>query len=350
MATDSIFLPDAPAIAGLSFRHIRGAQDAEAVYAIHMGRKECDQIDPLSTVESLPSRDQILTTLSQVAQENHQDRTLIAEVNERVVGYGRITSWREGDGTWVYLTLGWVLPEWRGQGIGTAMLHWLEARIRQLAAADGACASPSEKCEFAANASSTEKEATALLLHEGYRAGYTVLELGLDTSVPVPAHPLPPGIEVRPVWPDHYALIAASVREAYQDEYEGGRFNEEYEFDIPAYVAQLSEPKHDPTLWQVAWDGDEIAGQVLSVVENGRAAVFEVSVRPAWRRRGLARGLLSRALHTLRERGTEVIRLHTVAEFRTRARDLYGSLGFRVLIEFPRYRKPFALDNGSKIA
>jgi hypothetical protein len=24
--------------------------------------------------------------------------------------------------------------------------------------------------------------------------------------------------------------------------------NEEYEFDIPAYVAQLSEPKHDPAL------------------------------------------------------------------------------------------------------
>ena len=273
-----------------------------------------------------------------MAQENHQDRSLIAQVNERVVGYSRILSWREGDGTWVYLTLGWVLPDWRGQGIGTAMLHALEARIRQLAAAEH----PDEKCEFAANASSTEKEATALLLHEGYRAGYTVLELGLDISRPVPVHSLPSGIEVRPVSPDHYALIAASVREAYQNEYEGGRFNEEYDFDIPVYVAQLSEPKHDSKLWQVAWDGDQVAGQVLSVVENGRAAVFEVSVRPAWRRRGLARGLLSRALHTLRERGTDVIRLHTVAEFRTRARDLYGSLGFRVLKEFPRYRKSFS--------
>jgi hypothetical protein len=34
-----------------------------------------------------------------------------------------------------------------------------------------------------------------------------------------------------------------------------------------------------------------------------------------------------------------IARLNTVAEFRTRARDLYYSQGFRVLKEFPRYRK-----------
>jgi ribosomal protein S18 acetylase RimI-like enzyme len=62
-------------------------------------------------------------------------------------------------------------------------------------------------------------------------------------------------------------------------------------------------------------------------------------VRPAWRRRGLARALLSRALLALRERGIDVIRLRTVSEFRTRASDLYRSTGFHVLKEFPRYRK-----------
>jgi mycothiol synthase len=92
----------------------------------------------------------------------------------------------------------------------------------------------------------------------------------------------------------------------------------------------------------VAWEGDQVVGQVLSIIRNGRAEVFEVSVRPAWRRRGLARALLAQALLTLRGRGIEVIRLGTVYEFRTRARDLYRSVGFRVLKEFPRYRKPAA--------
>jgi len=50
--------------------------------------------------------------------------------------------------------------------------------------------------------------------------------------------------------------------------------------------------------------------------------------------------LLLRALHSLRARGIGVVRLHTRADFRTHARDLYHSVGFRVLKEFPRYRKP----------
>ena len=336
MITNSILIPDAPAIAGLSFRHIRGVKDADALHAVHVGRKDHDEVDPLSSVESVPSRDQVIESLSKAVAENRQDWYLVAQVDEHVIGYSRIINWPEGDGTQVYLTLGWVLPEWRGKGIGAAMLHWIEDRIRRLAAA-----SSHKKCEFAANASSTEKEATALLLYEGYRAGYTVLEMGLDISLPARVHPLPAGIEVRPVLPEHTPLIAASVREAYQNEYEGGRFNDEFNFDIAAYVTQLSDPKHDPALWQVAWEGEQIAGQVLSVIENGRDQVFEVSIRPAWRRRGLGRALVSRAVDNLRGRGLDAIRLHTNSEFRTRAKDLYTSVGFRVLIEFPRYRKLF---------
>jgi tRNA(Arg) A34 adenosine deaminase TadA len=67
--------------------------------------------------------------------------------------------------------------------------------------------------------------------------------------------------------------------------------------------------------------------------------MYDISVRPAWRRKGLARALLTRALWNLRQRGEQVIRLNTVAEFRTRAQDLYRSVGFRLLKEFPRYRK-----------
>jgi GNAT superfamily N-acetyltransferase len=331
----TVHLPNACAVAGLSFRSVRGEEDAAALYAVHVGRMAHDEVDPLSTFEDFPSLERLQASLSQALAENRQDRWLVAQVGERVVGYSQIKCWPEGNGTWIYLTLGWVLPAWRGQGLGTAMLHRTEDRIRRLAAAEH----PHEKIEFAANASSTEKEATALLLHEGYRAGYTIVEMGLDTSALVPAPALPTGIQVRPALPDHFPLIAASIREAYQHEYDEARFDEG--FDPAAYVVELSSPKHDPALWQVAWDGDQVVGQVLPVVEKGRAEVFEVSVCPAWRRRGLARGLLSRALHGLRARGIDVIRVHTNAGFRTRAMDLYHSVGFRVLKEFPRYRKPF---------
>ena len=66
-----------------------------------------------------------------------------------------------------------------------------------------------------------------------------------------------------------------------------------------------------------------MAGQVIPLIERGRAEIYEVSVRPAYRRRGLARALLARQLDVLRARGVEAVRLHTVAEFPTQAVDLY---------------------------
>jgi mycothiol synthase len=295
-----------------------------------------DGIDPLSISERIPSLDSLQSALEKAVAGEQQDRWLVAEVGERVTGYSRIRDWLEADGTRVYLTLGWVLPEWRGKGIGTAMLHWAEERIRRLAAADY----PGGKIEFAGNASSTEADSTALLLHEGYRAAYTVLEMDLPPSTPIPEVALPPGIETQPVLSEHLLPIAECVDEAFRQEYECGRYNDPS--DPAAYAAELADPKLDPTLWQVAWEGEQMVGVVLSrVVENGQADIFEVGVRPAWRRRGIARGLLLRALQTLRAQGVQVIRLFTNENFRTRAMDLYQSVGFRIVKRFPRYRKPF---------
>ena len=338
-------IPDAPCIAGLMFRSITGVEDASALRAVHLGRAAHDQVDPLSTTERIPTCEQISAALAAATAAGEQDRWLVAQVANEVVGYCRIGSWQEEDGTWVYLSLGWVLPAWRGRGLGTAMVHWAETLSHRLAVTEH----PGARAELAANASSTEHDATALLQHEGYAAGYAVLEMELDASTPVTTHPMTGGIEVRPVEDAHLPAIAASVLESYRQEYEGGRFNES--IDLAAYLAELSEGRHDPTLWQVAWDATEVVGQVLPAIQSGRAELFEVSVRPAWRRRGISRALLTRAILALRDRGIEIIRLHTVADFRTRARDLYASVGFRVLKEFPRYRKPFSahIDDSTSV-
>jgi ribosomal protein S18 acetylase RimI-like enzyme len=307
--------------------------DAAALAAVHAGRAERDAVDPLSTLEQLPSAAQLAERLAKAEAQGELDRWLTAQAGGRVVGYSQLEDWRENDGTWVYLILGWVLPEWRGRGIGSEMLRRMEARGRAWAAAQH----PGERAEFAANASSTESEAAALLLENGYWVAYTVLEMGLDPEAEIAASPLAEGLQIRPAEAAHLRRIATCVGACYQDEFDGGRFSDEYNADW--YAGRLAGPGQDPSLWQVAWAGEEVVGQVLSIIERGRAEVFEVSVLPAWRRRGVARALLTRGLLALRQRGVEAIRLHTVAEFKTRARDLYQSLGFGVLKEFPRYRK-----------
>ena len=68
---------------------------------------------------------------------------------------------------------------------------------------------------------------------------------------------------------------------------------------VEDYEGFLAFPHRDPTLWKVAWDGDEVAGQVKSYIdpdentEFGRQAVATPRrSRPAraWRRRGVSPG------------------------------------------------------------
>ena len=56
MPTGSFQLPEAPAVPGLTFRHLRDEQDAAAVHALRGGCVEADQVDLLSTSEDLPSQ------------------------------------------------------------------------------------------------------------------------------------------------------------------------------------------------------------------------------------------------------------------------------------------------------
>jgi mycothiol synthase len=334
MENNQILLPNMPSVDGLIFRNPYGEQDAPALAAVHAGRAARDAVDPLSLYEGIPTSEEVRLALAKEAAAQQLDHQLVAEVNGQVVGCSAIESWHEEDGRWVYLIRGWVLPEWRGRGIGTDMLRWGEQKSRQLAAAQHS----GELFEFAGNASITEPEAAALLLHEGYFVGFTDLEMEYDPSSALPEHPLPPGIEVRPALLEHIPLIAESIAESYRSEFPGNRFRDT-QVEAAGQAEWYSSPVHDRALWQVAWDGDQVAGQVLPMIERRRAVIDEVSVRPAWRRRGLARALLVRALRDLRSRGEGIIRLNTGAEFRTRARDLYTSVGFRVVKEFPRYRK-----------
>jgi mycothiol synthase len=183
------------------------------------------------------------------------------------------------------------------------------------------------------------KNTAALLRKEGYYVGFTTLELDFDpAAVLPPAPPLPAGLELRPALPEHIPQIIASIIECYENAFPGNRFRTT--FDRSAYfTAEFAKPKYDRNLWYIAWDGDQVAGQVLLVRENGEVYVSQVSVRPAWRRMGLARALLVRALHAARRNPEDHIWIDTYAEYSSRAVDLYTELGFKLQKEYGRYRK-----------
>lgn len=335
MSVIQIFAPAVLGIEGLVIRPLRGEEDADALYAVHAGRAAHDGVDSLLHCEDTPSMESLRRHVAQAVENGEQDRWALAQINKQVVGYSQVEHWHEEDAVWVYFIGGWVLPEWRGRGIGTAMLHWGEALARQFATTQH----PNERFEFAANASVTERDSAALLQNEGYYVGFTTLELRFNLSTALPATPsLPDGLEVRSLLPEHHPQLIDSIIECYHNAFPGNRFRTTFD-RVTYFTEKFNKPSHDPNLCCIAWDGDEIAGQVILVKENDEVYVDQVSVRPAWRRKGLARALLIRALRDALERGEKKLWLDTYAEFQTRAMDLYQSLGFRIIKKYPRYRK-----------
>lgn len=325
-------LPEAPALAGLSFRRFRGPADFPHMVAVREGSKIADQIERVDTVEGLTATYAHLTNC-----DPYQDM-IFAEIDGQVVGYSRVTWWQEINGPRVYLHFGVLLPEWRRKGIGRAMLRANERRLREIAASH-----PTDGERVLQSwADQHEHNNEALLQSEGYtrtRDSYDMLRPDLEN---LPDFQLPEGLEVRPVTPDQYRTIWEADQEAFQDHW---GFTPGTEAD---YQSWLRFPHFEPSLWRVAWDGDQVAGQVRSFIDKQENVEYKrlrgytefISVRRPWRKRGLARALIAQSLHALRERGMREAELGVDAENLSGALRVYESCGFQVIRRNSVYRKP----------
>jgi len=331
---DAIMRPQAPAIPSLMFRHAHIPEDLPGLVAVHECSAQTDSIDPLSSMESIPTLGELRAGFTPSSMFDPATDALVVEVDGQTIGYSRMTWWTERDGVWLYLTTGRLLPAWRGQDIGTAMLRWAEGR----AAAVAANHPINGKAMLEANASSTEVDATALLRDTGYRETFSMVEMRFDAFDTLPPVELAVGLEFRPVTSDQYRAIWESVQAAYAASPQNMVATEE------DYQEWLASPAFDPTLWRVAWDGDRIAGQTLCEIAKGRGEVAEVSVGAPWRRHGLGYALVVAGLRTLAERGVTEARLHARADNIYGAPRLYERVGFRPLKRFVRYRKPLQLS------
>ncbi|HKV84588.1 MAG TPA: GNAT family N-acetyltransferase, partial [Ktedonobacterales bacterium] len=291
-----------------------------------------DQIDRHAPRAGVPTRDELARSLADTPAGSPD--MLLAERDGALIGYNRVTSWTEEDGTVVYLHLGWLLPEWRGKGIGVAMFRAAEARCRERATAEQSAMT----AVYATNATSTEREATALTLANGYTVVRRLADMKLMARIPAEEPPLPAGVETRPVVPDDYPAIYRGFRRIWT-----GLWGVEQETD-DTYQEFLDDlvnvPGYHPDLWWIAWSGDEVVGLVFCHLYDGFADVTEVGVRADWQRRGLARALLVRAMRAVPAHGVDDIRIVTDAEDGRGARSLYESVGFRCLKEHILYRKP----------
>ena len=229
---------------------------------------------------------------------------VLAEVGGEVVAYARVFWSEVTEGGRSYELFGFVHPEWRRRGIGRAMLGHDEARLREIAA-EHADVTPKI---FRSEGIETDVGNGVLMRGAGYQSARYWFDMVAPTLDGLEAAPLPDGLEVRAVTRDQYRALWDAMSEAFRDEW---GHTEPTEEDWDRF--QADPENDDPRYWRIGWDGDEVAGVIMTtvpVVENeefGRRRVYvaSVSVRRPWRRRGLARALLS-AVARRRARG----RLH----------------------------------------
>ncbi len=264
----------------------------------------------------------------------------VAEIDGRIVGYGRAAWHEELDGTRIYEVIPFVDPMASGQAIFMATVEALEARLRTIAVDHP----PGERF-FETFGGDLAAERDALLRGAGYepvRYFYAMVRLSVDD---LPDAPLPEGLEIREVLPEHLPAIWAADQEAFRDHWGYAPATD------GDYQRFLTDPvMSDTTLWRIAWDGDEIAGQVRSFISaeenerHGRQRGYteHISVRRPWRRRGLARALIAASFPLLRARGMTDAALGVDTENTSGALRVYEGCGFRPVSRATSYRKPLA--------
>ena len=262
----------------------------------------------------------------------------VAEIEGRIVGYGRAAWHEELDGSRIYEVIPFVDPVSSGPELFVALIESLEARCRLIAAGH-----PAGVKLFETFGADRSPERDALLRAAGYdavRYFYAMVRPSVDD---LPDAPLPDGLEIREVLPGHLEAIWAADQEAFRDHW---GYTPATDKDFERF--RTDPVMSDTTLWRIAWDGDEVAGQVRSFINNDENERFgrlrgyteHISVRRPWRRRGLARALIAASFPLLRARGMTEAALGVDTENTSGALRVYEGCGFRPVGRTTTYRKP----------
>ncbi|MBI5934182.1 MAG: GNAT family N-acetyltransferase [Chloroflexi bacterium] len=332
LINDLIAMPDAPAIPGLIFRRFRGPEDYPHMLAVINGSKAADGIERSDTLEALTNNYAHLERC-----DPYRDMVM-AEVDGQMIAYNRAFWDQQDDGARVYTVFGFLLPAWRRKGIGAAMLAHGEERVREIAA-EHAYDGPRF---FQSFLSEGEVGTRALLERAGYKPVRYGFEMKRDLSEPLPDFALPASLDVRPMKEENLRTLWDANAEAFRDHW---GYVAPSETDFDSWIHQ-----HDfnPSLYKVAWDGNEIAGAVQNFINkeeneeyNRKRGYTEgIFVRRPWRKRGLARALIVQSMKMFKEMGMTETALGVDTQNLSGALRVYESCGYRQMKMSITLRKP----------
>jgi mycothiol synthase len=246
-----------------------------------------------------------------------QDDVLLMFSGEVLIAAAEVPGWRAEAN---------VHPDWRGQGVGTSVLSWVERRALERNPGD-------DRVRVGQTIISTNTDAISLFLDHGYSIRHTSWVLRLPDEVIVDPQSLPDGFDVRIFDPanDEY-LVYQVVEDAFN----------EWPTRVPSTFEQwqsgvTGRTDFDPSLLLVVTHLGNVVGAAFGIPYEDEGWVQQLAVRSDHRGRGIAKALLRELFEEFRRRGFPAVGLST--DSRTGALDLYLDLGMVVRETYSHYSK-----------
>ena len=246
----------------------------------------------------------------------------VLERDGRLIGYADVDATRDVPPLW------WcdvkVDPEAAASEVVATLVSWLEERAEQ-----------GRLRVWTSETDGRITDAFTALGFEPARHSYR-MEIDLTGSVREPSWP--EGITVRPVRDDEHQLVYDAVVDVWQDTSDPM----DETFDEWAHWTTKSET-FDPSLWFLAFAGEELAGFSLckqNTIDPTAGYVATLGVRRPSRRQGLGEALLLHSFDAFRQRGWTRGTLGVDASSPTGATRLYERAGMRVYRDTAFFERP----------
>ena len=222
----------------------------------------------------------------------------------------------------------WIDPEHDESRLAERLLNLAERRTRVLARARGY----GDDAMLSIFCITVDRAKRELLQRRGFRLVRTAYRLAADLRTTT-APPSPPtGVEIRPFRAGKdESTMYATLTDAYSDHTCGSRPFETWR------TKPLGHGDFDPSLWFLAWDGDQAVGGLMAHDHGDIGWVNGLGVGRPWRRQGIGGALLAHALAELAQRGQRRVELGVEAE--TPALAVYERAGMRVTFSYESYTK-----------
>jgi GNAT superfamily N-acetyltransferase len=186
----------------------------------------------------------------------------------------------------------------------------------------------------------SEKNNTLLQLFaaNGYKSNlsFLIMELVLNEAPASPQWPV--GITVRPF------IKGQDEQATYQTDEEASKdkgYHNPLSYEAWVKRMGMDTGSFDPGFWFLACENNDVAGVALNVFkkESNTGWVDHLSVRQAWRKRGIGKALLLHSFGEFYRRGIHQIKLSVDSKSLTNAPRLYNSVGMQTVQQYHIYRK-----------